>query len=83
MLCISLLLDQVLDFDVVIQLRRQVPSDCSLVVEEAIRRSLLLKLREFIVAMWTILVKVVVRVLLFVCFFLEAIWVRIWKNWSL
>ena len=83
MLCISLLLDQVLDFDVVIQLRRQVPSDCSLVVEEAIRRSLLLKLREFIVAMWTILVEVVVRVLLFVCFFLEAIWVRIWKNWSL
>ena len=83
MLCISLLLDQVLDFDVVIQLRRQVPSDCSLVVEEAIRRSLLLKLREFIVAMWTILVEVVVRVLLFVCFFLEAIWVRIWKNWPL
>ena len=83
MLCISLLLDQVLDFDVVIQLRRQVPSDCPLVVEEAIRRSLLLKLREFIVAMWTILVEVVVRVLLFVCFFLEAIWVRIWKNWPL
>ena len=76
-------MDQVLDFDVVIQLRRQVPSDCSLVVEEAIRRSLLLKLREFIVAMWTILVEVVVRVLLFVCFFLEAIWVRIWKNWPL
>ena len=83
MLCISLLLDQVLDFDVVIQLRRQVPSDCSLVVEEAISRSLLLKLREFIVAMWTILVEVVVRVLLFVCFFLEAIWIRIWKNWAL